>query len=69
MEEILWKYGFRARQLSWQAPTNKAGIEASSRNVKRIIGTLHYKKCITCEKGWFYPLTLKEGSKMLGCRA
>jgi len=53
MEEILWKYGFRARQLSWQSLAHEAGIKACPRTVERAMGTLHYRKCIACEKGSF----------------
>jgi len=52
MEQILWQYGFAARRLSWQALANEAGIKASPRTVERAMGTLHYRKCIACEKGW-----------------
>lgn len=55
MEELLWKYGFQARQLSWKALANEAGITASARTVERAMGTLHYRKCIACEKGWVSP--------------
>jgi hypothetical protein len=55
MEEILWTYGFKARRLSWQTLGNEAGIKASARTIERAMGTLHYRKCIACEKGWVSP--------------
>jgi len=55
MEEILWKYGFAARRLTWKALANEAKVEASSRTIERAMGTLQYRKCIACEKGWVSP--------------
>jgi len=59
MEEILWQYGFKARQLSWQALANEAGIKACPQTVKTAMGTLQYRKCIACEKGCVSPSNAK----------
>ena len=63
MEEILWKYGFEACQLSWKALANEAGVKASARTVERAMGTLHYRKCIACEKGWVSPSNAERRAK------
>ena len=52
MEEIIWQYGFQARSLTWQGLAMIAGIQASARTVERAMGTLKYRKCIACEKGF-----------------
>lgn len=55
MESIIWQYGYQARTLSWQALGNTAGIQASARTIERAMGTLKYRKCIACQKGWVSP--------------
>ena len=42
---------------------NEAGIKASAWTVKRAMGTLHYWKCIACEKGWVSPFNAKRRVK------
>jgi len=41
MEQILWTYGFQARQLTWQGLALQAGISGiSNRTIKRAMGRL-----------------------------
>ena len=60
MESIIWQYGFEARALSWQGLALEAGISGiSSRTIERAMGTLNYRKCIACEKGFVSPSSAK----------
>lgn len=61
MEKLIWKYGFEARALTWQALAYEAGIavEVSWRTIQRAMGTLGYRKCVACRKGWVSPATAK----------
>jgi len=59
MEQIIWQFGFQARALTWQGLAIKVGIHASARTVQRAIGTLRYRKCIACEKGFVSPSNAK----------
>ena len=52
MEQIIWQYGFQIRALTWQGLAIEVGIYTSARTVQRVIGTLGYRKCIACEKGF-----------------
>ena len=54
MEEIIWKYGYEARALTWQALAFEAGIviEISHQTIRKAIGTLEYWKCIAYQKEW-----------------
>ncbi|KAK0655334.1 hypothetical protein B0T16DRAFT_396719, partial [Cercophora newfieldiana] len=63
MEEILWTYGFQARRLGWKALGNEAGVKASARTIERAMGTLQYRKCIACEKGWVSPSNAEQRVK------
>ena len=53
MKEIIWKFGFETRALTWQGLAFKAGIviELSYRTIQRTIDTLDYQKYIACKKG------------------
>jgi len=61
MEKIIWQYGFQARTLSWQSLALEASISIpiSSRTIERAMGTLDYRKCIACEKGFISPYNAK----------
>lgn len=60
MEKVLWKFGFKARALTWQGLALEAGISrVSSRTIERAMGTLGYRKCIACEKGFVSPNNAK----------
>lgn len=61
IEETIWKSGFQARALSWEGLALQAGIDkqVSTWTIKRAMGTLDYRKCIACEKGWVSPACAK----------
>ncbi|KAL0939836.1 HMG box protein [Colletotrichum truncatum] len=54
MEDLVWSRDFEAAALTWQSLAWEAGIHTSCswRTIQRAIGTLGYRKCITCDKGW-----------------
>ena len=51
MEQIIEKEEIAGRALTWK----QLGLEASGETVKRMMGTLDYRKCIACRKGWVKP--------------
>ncbi|KAK4100945.1 hypothetical protein N658DRAFT_74700 [Parathielavia hyrcaniae] len=61
MEKLIWKYGFEARALTWQALAYEAGVaaEVSWRTIQRAMGTFGYRKCVACRKGCVSPATAK----------
>ncbi len=69
MERIVEEYGFDGRALTWLQLGHEAGIEASWRTIQRAMGTLNYRKCIACKKGWQSPANalrrVKWAKKML----
>ncbi|KAK4099712.1 hypothetical protein N658DRAFT_517214 [Parathielavia hyrcaniae] len=62
MENLIWTHGFEARALTWQALAFEAGVaaEVSWRMIQRSMGTLDYRKCVACRKGWVSPSTAKK---------
>ncbi|KAK1754158.1 hypothetical protein QBC47DRAFT_385895 [Echria macrotheca] len=56
MEQLIWTYGFEARKLTWQGLALEVGLVGiSTRTIERAMGTLGYRKCIACKKGWTSP--------------
>ena len=53
MDRILQDYGFDGRSLTWEQLAEEAGLEdVSGRTVRRHMGTMGYRKCLACRKGW-----------------
>ena len=52
MERILQEEGISARALTWQQLGYEVGLECSGRTIKRTLGSMNYRKCIACQKGW-----------------
>ena len=52
MESILQTTGLEGRGLTWEQLGMEAGVKASGKTIKRIMGTMDYHKCIACQQGW-----------------
>lgn len=52
MERIIETEGIAGRALTWEQLGMEAGVEACGRTIKTTMGTLDYKKCLACKKGW-----------------
>jgi len=53
MDRILQEVGWEARQLSWADLAYEVGIEGvHPRTIQRALGTMDYRQCIACRKGW-----------------
>lgn len=79
MERILWQYGFQARALTWTGLALATGISGISLyTIARAMGmfplffcllcltfagTLGYRKCIACEKGFVSPFNAQRRVK------
>lgn len=61
MDKIIEEFGMEARQLSWESLAYEAGIEdVCARTVQRAMGTMGYRQCVACRKGWCNPSTAKD---------
>jgi hypothetical protein len=53
MDRILQDYRIDGRILTWEQLGHEAGLEGiSGRTIRRHIGTIGYRKCLACRKGW-----------------
>jgi hypothetical protein len=53
MDRILQDYAMDGRILTWVQLAFEAGIEDISEDtVRRHMGSLYYRKCLACKKGW-----------------
>lgn len=52
MDQILQTAGIDGRALTREQLGMKVGSEATGRTIKNIMGSMHYHKCIACQKGW-----------------
>lgn len=52
MERIIETEGISGRALTWEQLGMEVGVEASGRTIQRAMGTLNYRKCLVCRKGW-----------------
>ena len=59
MEKIIENHGFDGRTLTWAQLGYEAGVSASWLTVKRVLGSLDYRKCTACKKGWQSPSNAK----------
>jgi hypothetical protein len=59
MDRILQSYGMDGRVLTWAQLGYEAGLEVSGRTVQRHMGTMDYRKCLACKKGWILKATAK----------
>ena len=55
MEYIIQSSGQEGRLLSWEGLAIEAEIEASTWTIRRAMGTMHYRRCIACQKSWVSP--------------
>ncbi len=55
MEEIIDREGIQGHALTWAQLGLEANVKASGDTIKRMMGTLDYRKCIACKKGWVKP--------------
>lgn len=64
MDRILQTYGMDGRTLTWDQLGFEAGVEnVSGRTIHRAIGTMGYRKCLACKKGWISEETAKHRAK------
>jgi hypothetical protein len=59
MEHIIEDYGQAGHRLSWQALAHECSIEASTHTIRKMMGTLNYRHCKSCKKGWVDERTAK----------
>lgn len=52
MEQIIETERIAGRALAWEQLGLEAGVEACPKTIKNTMGTLDYRKCIACQKGW-----------------
>lgn len=52
MEHLLETEGLEARGLTWEQLGLEAGCEASGKTIQRVMGSMDYRKCVACRKGW-----------------
>ncbi len=52
MEKILETEGIEGRGLTWEQLGMEASVDTCGRTIKNVMGTMHYCKCIACNKGW-----------------
>jgi hypothetical protein len=59
MERIIEDCDAEGRSMSWDTLAYEAGLDVSTRTIRRAMGTLDYHKCIACRKGWVNKETAK----------
>lgn len=61
IENFVWEAGLAGRELNWPTLLHNAGIDAdcSWRTIRGAIGTLQYRRCITCQTRFVCPSTAK----------
>ncbi|KAF7915856.1 uncharacterized protein EAE98_000548 [Botrytis deweyae] len=52
MEIMIQTEGFEARSLNWKQLGEACGLDQSGRTIARAMGSMGYRKCIACCKGW-----------------
>ena len=53
MDRILQEVGFEAREMTWVELGFEVGLEGlHSDTIRRAMGTMDYRQCIACRKGW-----------------
>lgn len=53
MDRILQEAGFEGRSLSWGGLAYEANCNhVSEKTIRRAMGTMDYRKCVACRKGW-----------------
>ena len=52
MERLLQEEGIEARALTWAQLGYEVGLDCSWRTIQRAMGSMDYRKCIACRKGW-----------------
>ncbi|KAI5780561.1 hypothetical protein EDC01DRAFT_718822 [Geopyxis carbonaria] len=60
MQRIIRDYGMEGRRLTWKSLAYEAGIVASENTIRTAMGTLNYRYCRGCKKGWVDPATAKD---------
>lgn len=59
MELILWDERYEGVNLNWTGLAKEAGVEmeCNQRTLHRTMGTLGYRKCLTCGRSWVHKRT------------
>ena len=52
MEQLLETEGLGARAMTWETLGMEVGLEVSPKTIHRAMGTLDYRKCLACRRGW-----------------
>jgi len=52
MKRILQEEGISARTLTWDQLSYEVSLNCSGRTIKCAMGSMDYRKCIACQKGW-----------------
>ena len=60
MERILQEEGIEARAMTWQQLGFEVGLECTGETVKMTLGSIDYRKCIACKKGWVNEKTARD---------
>ena len=60
MERILQEEGIEARAMTWEQLGYEVGLECTGETVKNAMGSMHYRKCIACKKGWVNERTARD---------
>lgn len=60
MERILQEEGIEARALTWELLGYEVGLECTGETVKNAMGSMQYRKCIACKKGWVNEKTARD---------
>lgn len=60
MERILQEEGIEGWALTWAQLGYEVGLECSYRTIQRTMGSMDYRKCIACQKGWVSDKSAKK---------
>ncbi|KAF1976439.1 hypothetical protein BU23DRAFT_630291 [Bimuria novae-zelandiae CBS 107.79] len=57
LDQLVEDLDCEGRSISWETLAHESGLDVSARIIKRAMGTLNYRKCIACKKGWVNKAT------------
>lgn len=63
MDQLLEEEGLATRGLTWEQLGTEVGLDISGATIKRAMGTLQYKKCLACRRGWVSKSTAEKRLK------